>query len=52
MNSTTKCARPACNCMPADGKKHCGESCADAEGLLEKTCQCQHSGCQGHKLKP
>ena len=52
MNSTTKCAHPACNCIPADGKQHCSDSCADAAGLLEITCQCQHTGCQGQKLKP
>jgi hypothetical protein len=29
MNSPAKCARPACNCIPADGKKYCSAVCAD-----------------------
>ncbi len=51
MNATTKCAHPACNCVPANGKKHCSATCADAKGLLELTCQCQHPECQGKELK-
>jgi hypothetical protein len=52
MNAPSKCARPACNCIPADGKKYCSEVCADAKAVTELTCQCQHPECHGEKLKP
>jgi hypothetical protein len=52
MNPTTKCARPACNCVPATGQKYCSETCSDARGVTELTCQCQHPACQGEELKP
>ena len=52
MNAPSKCARPACNCIPADGKKYCSEVCADAKAVTELTCQCQHPQCHGEKLKP
>ena len=52
MNATSKCAHPACNCQPADGKGYCSDSCANAKGIVELTCQCQHPECQGQKLKP
>jgi hypothetical protein len=51
MNTPSKCARPACNCIPPDGKQYCSEICADAKGVTELTCQCQHPACQGEKLK-
>lgn len=43
MTVKTKCARADCNCVPADGKKYCSETCADAKGVTELTCQCQQS---------
>ena len=52
MTTPSKCAHPACNCIPPNGKAYCSESCADAKRILEITCQCQHPGCQGQKLKP
>lgn len=51
MTAVTKCAHPPCNCVPADGKKYCSEPCADAKGVTELTCQCQHAACQGQALK-
>jgi hypothetical protein len=52
MNATLKCAHPACNCVPAEGKEFCSEVCRDAKGITELACQCQHSVCQGQALKP
>jgi len=52
MNAASKCAHPACSCVPADGKEYCSATCADAKGLVELTCQCQHPKCQGEALKP
>jgi hypothetical protein len=46
MNSPEKCARPACNCIPAAGKKYCSAVCADAKAVTELTCQCKHSECE------
>jgi hypothetical protein len=51
MTAATKCARPACNCVAADGKKYCSETCGDAKGVTELTCQCQHTACQSQALK-
>jgi len=51
MTATTKCARPACNCVPADGKKYCSETCADAKRVTELTCQCEHPACQSQASK-
>lgn len=51
MNATSKCAHPACSCERADGKKYCSQTCADAKGLLELTCQCRHTACLGAQLK-
>ena len=51
MQSSTKCAHPACNCVPADGTKHCSTACADAKGMSQLTCQCQHQDCQRKGLK-
>jgi hypothetical protein len=51
MNTPSKCTHPACNCVPADGKKYCSDTCSDSKGLLELTCQCQHPECQGEALK-
>ena len=52
MNQTSKCKHPACNCLSLDGKKYCSETCADARGMLELSCQCQHPACQSKELKP
>jgi hypothetical protein len=52
MTATSKCAHPACNCVPQSAKKYCSETCADAKRVTELTCQCQHPACQGEKLKP
>jgi hypothetical protein len=52
MNATSKCAHPACNCVPAQGEKFCSGFCHDAKGITELTCQCRHSACQGKALKP
>ncbi len=35
----------------ANGKKYCSFTCADAKGVTELTCRCQHPACQGDKLK-
>jgi hypothetical protein len=51
MTSASKCARPACNCVPPNGKKYCSETCADAKRVTEIACQCHHPACQGEKLK-
>jgi len=52
MTSQSKCANPACSCIPEGGKKYCSEMCADSKGVTEITCQCQHSACQSAALKP
>ena len=31
MNATSRCAHPACNCVPADGSKYCSAPGADAK---------------------
>jgi hypothetical protein len=51
--STTekKCAHAACNCKVTDGKKFCSDYCHDSGKMLELTCQCHHSGCQGEALR-
>jgi hypothetical protein len=51
MNATPKCAHPACNCIPAEGKEFCSEACRDAKAMTELVCQCQHSNCHGKALK-
>jgi hypothetical protein len=51
MKSSTKCAHPACNCLAADGTKHCSTACADAKGMSQLTCQCQHKDCQSKGAK-
>ena len=51
MTATTKCAHPPCNCVTADEKKYCSQVCADAKGVTELTCQCQHPVCQSQALK-
>jgi hypothetical protein len=51
MIATSKCAHPACSCVATDGKKYCSTTCADAKGLLELTCQCQHTACRDPQLK-
>lgn len=52
MNTTSKCAHPACNCVPGEGKEFCSEACRDAKNMAELARQCQHSDCQGQALKP
>ncbi len=52
MNTTSKCAHAACNCVPAEGNEFCSDVCRDAKGMTELVCQCQHSDCQGKALKP
>ena len=51
MTANTKCDRPACNCVPVDGKKYCSETCSDAKGVTELTCQCQHPACRSQALE-
>jgi hypothetical protein len=51
MSEHEKCAHPACNCVPAGGKKYCSETCADAKTMTELACQCTHPACQGEALK-
>src|SRR5665213_1814603 len=51
MTATSKCARPACNCVPPEGEKYCSAICGDAKGMAEITCQCQHAACQSQALK-
>ena len=51
MNATSKCAHPACSCVRVDGKSYYSGTCADAKGMLELTCQCQPTACQGAPLK-
>jgi hypothetical protein len=52
MNAASKCAHAPCNCVPSHGERYCSEPCADAKGITELACQCQHPACQGEKLKP
>jgi hypothetical protein len=52
MTTTSKCARPACNCVPEEGQRYCSATCADAKHVTEIACQCQHPACQGEQLKP
>jgi hypothetical protein len=49
MTTTQKCEHPGCNCQPANGKKHCSTTCADADAKKSpKTpCQCKHPECIG-----
>ena len=42
MSTTSKCAHPACHCVPAPEKKHCSDACADAKNATKTTCQCVH----------
>jgi len=46
MNLPAKCATPACNCVPADGKKYCSTFCAEATPVTEVICQCKHIECE------
>jgi hypothetical protein len=48
----TKCAHPACNCVLTYGTEYCSAPCADASGMTELACQCDHPSCQGEELKP
>jgi len=52
MPSSSKCARPACTCKTVSGSQYCSEVCADAKGMAELVCQCQHPDCGGETLKP
>jgi len=51
MTTKSKCAHPACNCMPPYAEKYCNAVCADAKNLPELTCQCDHAVCRGEALK-
>jgi hypothetical protein len=51
MSTKNKCAHPACNCIPPEGKSYCSDSCESAKDLTELACQCQHPECQGELLK-
>ena len=31
MDTKKKCAHPACNCVPPEGKSYCSTSCEDAK---------------------
>jgi len=48
----TKCAHTACDCVLTYGTEYCSASCADASGMAELACQCDHPKCQGETLKP
>jgi hypothetical protein len=52
MTSKSKCAHPACNCIPAYAEEYCSAPCADAKNLTELACQCDHRECRGETLKP
>ena len=52
MISKSKCAHPACNCIPDYAEKYCSATCADAKDLTELACQCDHPVCRGEALKP
>ncbi len=45
MTENKKCAHPACNCQPEEGKKYCGQYCQDARDTQELSCNCGHPGC-------
>lgn len=45
MAEKKKCAHPACNCVPPDGKKYCSQYCSDAGNTMEIACNCGHAGC-------
>ena len=51
MKSSTKCAHPDCNCVPADGTMHCSTACADAKGMSQLACECKHKDCQREGTK-
>src|SRR5450759_2186464 len=51
MDTKKKCAHPACNCVPPEGKSYCSTSCEDAKSRTELACQCQHPQCRGEQLK-
>jgi hypothetical protein len=51
MSTTSKCAHPACHCVPAPEKKHCSAACADAKNATKTTCQCVHPECQSKAIK-
>jgi len=44
-HKNTKCAHPACNCIPEGGAKFCSQYCEDAGGIMELSCNCGHEGC-------
>jgi hypothetical protein len=52
MDTKKKCAHPACNCVPPEGKSYCSTSCEDAKSRTELACQCQHPQCRGEQVKP
>ncbi len=45
MAENSKCAHPACNCIPADGESFCSPYCHDAGDTVELSCNCGHPGC-------
>jgi hypothetical protein len=50
MTDAKKCAHPACSCVVTKDK-YCSETCGDAKGMIELTCQCHHPECKGEVLK-
>jgi hypothetical protein len=40
-----KCAHPACKCQARPDSKYCSQSCEDAAGTTEISCNCGHPGC-------
>jgi len=51
-DKTEKCAHPACQCTVDAKQKYCSESCHDAAGTLEISCNCGHAGCSVVKGAP
>jgi hypothetical protein len=51
MTTTQKCEHPGCNCQAANGKKHCGSTCAEAKKSPKTPCECKHPECSDIGLK-
>lgn len=49
MDTTTKCAHPACKCnVPKEGQfgEFCSDHCRAAGDKTELRCECGHDGCK------
>jgi hypothetical protein len=54
MTKSTKCARPACECLvstPDSVGKYCSERCREAGLITELRCDCPHPECRHPELR-